>query len=238
MSTDTPLFSREDYIKALAPVAICSASNHCPICQEEYNDLHTPVLLPGCGHIFGRTCIHEWLKGDANTCPLDRSILFLPQMQSDSDESHHWSLIPHSFPGPAHATRRTRRDSGQDNYMFSSGEIIGVNGALTQEGCCHTVRDLWHQTGFFFRQASQRVDDLDVFAIDESLLIGQIRGVLPLGIQIPDEAWPMLIGIVRTMLVWHHQAWEDRWPEGRIAHEEVWRFAEDLWMSCGGDAVD
>lgn len=36
--------------------------------KEEY--VHVPVKMP-CGHVFGRTCLHEWLKTN-NSCPLCR----------------------------------------------------------------------------------------------------------------------------------------------------------------------
>jgi len=37
---------------------------------EEDKYVHVPVKMP-CGHVFGRTCLHEWLKTN-NSCPLCR----------------------------------------------------------------------------------------------------------------------------------------------------------------------
>lgn len=236
--SNTPLLSRADYIKTLVPVAICSASNPCPICQEEYSEGHAPVLLPRCGHIFGRSCIQEWLKGDANTCPMDRKVLFAPQKNSTSDEDGSWSLVSHTSSRSPVSTHSRHQGSENNHYVLLSGEIIALNGILTQEGCCHAVRDLWHQTGFFFRQMSQHAHDVDVFAVDDELLIGPIRDALPLGIQVPSGAWPGLVGMARSMLSWHCRAWEDGWSEGEIPEDAVWGFAEHLWVFCrGGNGI-
>lgn len=53
--TETQLFPT---IKSKAPV-------------DTANCAHTPVLMPGCGHVFGRPCIIEWLNEHVS-CPLCR----------------------------------------------------------------------------------------------------------------------------------------------------------------------
>ncbi|KAI4237740.1 MAG: hypothetical protein LQ352_007921 [Teloschistes flavicans] len=48
----------------------------CPICICPYGSLPSselPVKIPGCGHIFGRKCIAQWLGRHSNTCPLCRA---------------------------------------------------------------------------------------------------------------------------------------------------------------------
>ncbi|KAF7860796.1 hypothetical protein EAF04_008314 [Stromatinia cepivora] len=48
--------------------------NEC-FCEDAYDDSgepHEPVKMPNCRHIFGRSCITEWLMSH-NTCPLCRN---------------------------------------------------------------------------------------------------------------------------------------------------------------------
>ena len=237
MPPDSHLASREDYIKTLPPVQICSAASPCPICQEEFDTEHPPVLLPSCGHIFGRPCILEWFEEGANTCPMDRQELFKSPKDVVEDnpmDPENLSLVPfsaHSVPAEQRraATRRTR---GSSHYLFFGGEIIGVNGQLTREGCRRVVRDLWQHSGFFFQQTR---NDLDVRFVDEGLLGGPIHDALPIGISTPDNAWPVLIGIVRAMLVFLQLAWEGGWAEAQLRREEADRYAEELWAVCRRD---
>ena len=51
--------------------------DHCMICHTEYDSAtESPVRLP-CGHVFGESCILQWLWArDRNTCPLCSRVLF------------------------------------------------------------------------------------------------------------------------------------------------------------------
>mmetsp|Transcript_24661 Transcript_24661/g.60565 ORF Transcript_24661/g.60565 Transcript_24661/m.60565 type:complete len:687 (-) Transcript_24661:60-2120(-) len=46
----------------------------CIICRDEMT-IHTAVKLPGCGHIFHKSCLREWLV-QQQTCPTCRSDIF------------------------------------------------------------------------------------------------------------------------------------------------------------------
>ncbi|KAF1831991.1 hypothetical protein BDW02DRAFT_605181 [Decorospora gaudefroyi] len=239
MPLDPGLPSREAYVKNLIPVAICSAASRCPICQEEYKDGHSPVLLRHCGHIFGKPCILEWFEEGANKCPLDRNELFTPL--TDAEEYESWSLVPFSlgrtqgavginFGRGGELRSRTRATSA--HYLFFSGEIIGVNGHLTHEGCLCIVRDLWYHTQVFFRQSRQIMDEMNVLAVGVDVLSGLIDDALPRGINVPEQAWPLLISGTRLMLAWQNQAWEEGW-EAYIPREQMQCYVEELCGICG-----
>lgn len=63
----------------------------CTICQEPYltgSQAEEAVVIPQCGHTFGRVCIGHWLGENSggsnkNTCPMCRAILF----EKNNDES-------------------------------------------------------------------------------------------------------------------------------------------------------
>jgi hypothetical protein len=223
--------SREAYTKDLISVAICSAAGPCPICQEDYDKDHAPVLLQLCGHIYGKPCILEWFEEGANTCPLDRKELF-----ASASEVEEWSLVPFNnlsnhnrISGSERGgeiIRRTRRTSA--HYLFFSGEIIGVNGALTFEGCRRVIRDLWYHAQLFFCSFRQSMDDLDIMSVSAEVLEDPIHDALPRGIMMPDVAWPLLRSVVRVMLAWQSQAWEEGW-EANVPREEMDGWAEELW---------
>lgn len=44
-------------------------------------DCHNPVKMPGCNHVFGKSCIVEWLKSNVS-CPLCRR-----EVESETDQS-------------------------------------------------------------------------------------------------------------------------------------------------------
>ena len=55
----------------------------CTICQENYMKGPNPELalkLPGCGHVFGVSCISAWINGKKNTCPMCRKPILDIQM--------------------------------------------------------------------------------------------------------------------------------------------------------------
>ena len=46
-------------------------SEHCTICQENYND-DDNILILGCNHVFHPECIRPWLSTCSNLCPICR----------------------------------------------------------------------------------------------------------------------------------------------------------------------
>ncbi|RMZ67126.1 ring finger domain-containing [Pyrenophora seminiperda CCB06] len=132
MLSQAELPIRTEYINGLIPVAICSAAGPCPICQQDYVEGHSPVLLKGCGHIFGRPCILKWFDEDANTCPLDRNTLFASHVNNKDDRL---SSVPVGYTQDQlyfridterqdRRARQARQPSTQYHYLYFDGEII------------------------------------------------------------------------------------------------------------------
>ncbi|CAO2648596.1 Nn.00g078630.m01.CDS01 [Neocucurbitaria sp. VM-36] len=235
MPPNHALPSREDYINSLVPVQTCSAANSCPICLGDYNTEHPPILLLGCGHIFGQPCILKWFTEGANLCPLDRKKLFtLPTEMVDEGDNDRSSqhLLPFRVRSASveQRRRRIRRTRGRSNYLFFEGQIIGFNGQLTREGCCRLVRDVWQQTRQIFRQLTQTVHDLNVLSVSEELSSGSIDVALLLGVRIPGIAQGILIEMMRMLLV----VWcGEGWLEPPMPEEDIQRWADEMWALYG-----
>ncbi|GMF08883.1 unnamed protein product [[Candida] boidinii] len=58
--------------------------------KSEYT--HIPVLMP-CGHVFGRSCLREWLKTN-NSCPLCRLSIPIPRSESNDTNSETTIILP------------------------------------------------------------------------------------------------------------------------------------------------
>ncbi|EDU46398.1 RING finger and transmembrane domain-containing protein 1 [Pyrenophora tritici-repentis] len=245
MSTQAGLPSHAEYIKSLIPVAICSAAGSCPICQLEYEEGHSPILLRDCGHIFGKPCILRWFEEGANTCPLDRKTLFASHMDHEQDGSS--SLVPlgstqnqdidlgSDSRRPNRRLRRVRHSYAQYRCLYFGGEIIGVNGRLTSPGCRLVVRDLWYYAELLAQRIQFHPDDLCFCSVSEDDIIRLIEDALPRGVD-PDgneHIRPLLSSIARTML----SSQEEAWSEGRgatIQREDLERWSGSLWEVCGG----
>ncbi|KAL6722101.1 hypothetical protein ACLMJK_001207 [Lecanora helva] len=81
--SDVPTATK--FVADLDEVPVEDINGVCPICCETYLDPsghlnETIVVLPDCGHIFGKQCIEKWLdpttEPPRNTCPLCRMRLF------------------------------------------------------------------------------------------------------------------------------------------------------------------
>ena len=230
--------SRTSFIHTLIPVAPSSAAPPCPICHEDYTATHPPVLLPPCGHIFGRPCILEWFNEERNTCPLDRKVLFeIPE------EVERWSLVPfrnqatrggRSGTG-ASVTRRNAisRARPTDRYMFMGGDIVAVNSRLTLTGCRLFIRDLYHHISNLVARFRNHTDELDVLAFDEALLRETVDDALPMGVevQVQVEGWSVLVGVVRWMVV---LCLETEWEGEGLGEREVEDCVEEVWGWVGG----
>ncbi|KAF2878383.1 hypothetical protein BDV95DRAFT_478624 [Massariosphaeria phaeospora] len=177
----------------LIPDPISSAPDLCSICYEKFDQDHGPVRLQGCGHIFGRKCILDWFnanRSNSNTCPLDRTVLFT-------------SLSQQPRPDNTTEPQLQRRRRGAQSYttLIQGGEIIGIGGALTREGCRRCIIDLWFHSLDLSRQIQQ--EELDSLSVDLVRLRRTIQDAIPRGIEVPERAWTSLISIARSMMVLH-----------------------------------
>ncbi|KAL8687319.1 MAG: hypothetical protein Q9218_006473 [Villophora microphyllina] len=64
----------------------------CGVCLEPYGVSHqddTPIELPVCKHMLGKTCISTWLTSGNNTCPFCRqrvlAAIVVPQTEFDAE---------------------------------------------------------------------------------------------------------------------------------------------------------
>ncbi|CUM65445.1 uncharacterized protein PRCAT00003084001 [Priceomyces carsonii] len=55
------------------------------LCDFKGHFEHVPVAMP-CGHVFGKSCLFEWLKNHS-TCPLCRGSVSEPQTQQDGNNN-------------------------------------------------------------------------------------------------------------------------------------------------------
>ncbi|KAG9195538.1 hypothetical protein G6011_00659 [Alternaria panax] len=162
---------------------------------------------------------------------------------TDLDEAERWSLVPFGD-----LSRRRGGVSGESGGMdevtqrmpqnlnrntFFSGEIISVNDRLTPEGCLRVIRNLWYHNDRLYLELHDHADELEPLSVGEDVLRGPIYDALPRGIQIEDEAWPLLFSVSRTMLSWKKTAWEQGW-EATMPGEDMGSWAEELWGACGG----
>ena len=249
MPSQAELSIRTEYIKGLVHVAICSAAGPCPICQQDYDKEHSPILLKGCGHIFGKTCILEWFNEGANTCPLDRETLFASCMNSedDDDDDDNSSLVPFDYNQDSRVdfgldagrqvgrVRRVRLTSAHYHCLYFGGEIIGVNGRLTSPGCRRVVCDLWYHVNALIQRISVHPDELCLLSVREDDVIGLIEDALPRGVNVEgdEQIWSLLSSIARAMLSLQENAWSEG-RESRIQGEDVERWSASLWEVCGG----
>lgn len=77
----------------------------CVICTEPFSETHQPVALP-CRHIFGHTCIKKWLRngrGNTNSCPFCRHIIFDQASQSTFDAASIWKALCEQPPERLHS---------------------------------------------------------------------------------------------------------------------------------------
>ncbi|KAF2633318.1 hypothetical protein BU25DRAFT_453101 [Macroventuria anomochaeta] len=169
MPPDTRTQNHTEYLQSgLIPVAPTSIVNTCSICHEFYS---SPVLLPGCGHIFCRTCITAWFATGANTCPMDRKVLFLPS-PTDTDEEDMTDLYGMS----ALASRRlntatTVRARRAVENLFIDGQIVATNAVLTRRGCQVVIHDLWYHTARLLQSLEGFCDrEIDPLDLDIELL--------------------------------------------------------------------
>jgi len=236
-----------EYIKGLVRVAICSAAGPCPICQQDYDNQHSPALLKNCGHIFGKPCILKWFNEGANTCPLDRETFFAPCTKNENDDVDNSSLVPFDYNQDSRVdlgldagrqdgrVRRVRPTSAHYNCLYFGGEIIGVNGRLTSPGCRRVICDLWYHVNLLIQRIAAHPDELCVLSVREHDVIGLIEDALPRGVDLEgdEQIRPLLSSIARTMLSLQEKAWlEGR--ELRMPGEDVGRWSASLWEVCGG----
>jgi hypothetical protein len=190
MPLASPLPTRKQYIDNLQSLRPSSAQGPCPICQENFSRDDPPVRLPGCGHVFCRSCVLAWFSSgrrNSNTCPLDRTVLF---------------TLPLSFPWTdntmVHEPRQLRYTQ-QCITLIQGGCIISINGNLTREGCRAVVLDLWFYTYYLYRCVD--FENLNDRSVAERLLRRPVEDSVPMGVRLPRQAWRALMSVSREMMV-------------------------------------
>lgn len=239
MISTHPSLTQEAYLNTnLIPVALPSAANPCPICQDPFSASSPPALLRECGHIFCRPCITAWFDSgldNANTCPLDRCVLFAANRDADEVTDGHGASA--GATREVSASRRGRaRVVRPVVELFVDGEIVAVDGVLTRDGCKHVVWDMWRRTMRLLRRfdgfSGEEVDDL---VSDSEFLVSSVRDALPRGVRCGEGACLVLCTCARYILVWQNEYWEEmRENRDRVPVEDLETFVEDLYQACGG----
>lgn len=222
---------------ALLPVVHASATNTCYICKEIYTEEHgrQPVILPKCGHIFCYTCITAWFESgqhNANTCPLDRSVLFRAE-SAESGERADWD-VDSEHDSNAHVAEAIawRRPGVPVEEVFVGSSAVARAEVLTYAGCQLVISDLWHYTARLlcvtegFSGPVNEPWDMDV-----EILRGCIQNAIPRGVRCGEDEWAVLYECARQMLVWHS---ERGLVEGTVA-EECRNMGDELFEVSGGD---
>lgn len=122
---------------------------------------------------------------------------------------------------------RPRRRRRSEHLIYQRGELVAVNNHLTREGCARLVRDLWRISSAFFQQFPNRFGFLDV---DDAFLRPLVEDAMPSGIDVWAQAWPVLLGMVRSMLGW--QCGGD-WRGEELTGWEVERCMNEIWGVLG-----
>lgn len=168
---------------------------------------------------------------------MDRKVLFRsPDRLREYDERQERALVPvrvDSRPPPLRSATAERARTST-HYLFHEGEIIGIDGVLTWEGCRRVVMDLWYFIGYL---VAQTMGGLNTLGIDEDLLDEPIIDALPVGIRVSHDAWLALVDMARLMVIWRCYGREGS-SRTRMPHGEVENFADQLWRLCGGQDED
>ncbi|KAF2710838.1 hypothetical protein K504DRAFT_453885 [Pleomassaria siparia CBS 279.74] len=220
--------TRRVFVDALRALPLERVSGTCPICQEPFSGADVPVRLPGCGHIYCRSCISEWFhsgRPNSNTCPLDRTTLFKLPL--------HVLAPSGSGSGSGSGPGRARRNAHHVT-LVQGGSIIAVNGMPTREGYRSIVVDLWFFTSYLFRQAEN--DDLDGLSVPDALLRRPIDDAIPRGMEIPRAMIEILVAVARQMMVLH----SENWPRVHVLRpEDADRFTDLLErLAVGLDGIE
>ncbi|XPS67836.1 hypothetical protein M3J09_000132 [Ascochyta lentis] len=235
MPSPQPVPTQNQYLNSnLIPVALSSAASPCPICKEPYSSSSPPILLPECGHIFCQPCITAWFNSgleNANTCPLDRRVLFPCLPEAGVSDMYGGSALARRPPSPARST--VTRPVVE---LFMNGQIIAINGRLTHRGCKCVVRNLWHLTARLLHSLEEFCGtEVDALGLDIELLRSCVQDALPRGVRCAEGAWVVLYGCARQMLVWHGEWGRDVWENGQeVPVEELRGFVVSLYEACGG----
>ncbi|KAH6642498.1 hypothetical protein C7974DRAFT_103291 [Boeremia exigua] len=237
MSNTQPSLSRAQYLANNLGRVILTSASECSICQEPYSDEapKQPVILPECGHIFCRSCITAWFASggrNANTCPVDRRVLFqntadpptslqtrpqeLPFTSHQAFPSGLGGGLP-SAPRPAHTPTRFQApppapfqsDVADDvrewqmESMFGDCPTLRIDETLTHAGCRIVVTGLQFSTAEMLFELDRFSGVRDVGNIDVELVRSCIQGNIPFGARLSQECWDVLYGHARWMLAWH-----------------------------------
>lgn len=203
-----PLLTHSQYLThGLLPIVLATATNTCFICKDPYSaESDTqPVLLPECGHIFCRACLAAWFDSGqemANTCPLDRQVLFLAE--TAQEEGTRDMVDADVRVARAVDVRRVERRPFEE--LVVRGLVVARDGRLTYAGCRFVVGDLWRCTARLLRRVEELSGavvepwDISVEAVDRC-----VRDALPRDISGEPREWEVMYEYARQMLVWHHE---------------------------------
>lgn len=147
------------------------------------------------------------------------------------------TLAPHRRPGDVATISGDRMRPVVE--LFMGRDVIAVDGVLTHCGCRLVVSSLWHRTARLLRSIEEFCgDEVDALGLDVETLRNCVQDAIPRGVRFREEAWTVLFGVSRQMLVWHSDdrlssgGWEGReW----IPTEELRGFVDSLYEICGGN---
>ena len=83
--------------------------------------------------------------------------------------------------------------------LYSSSEIIALDGYITSNGCRYLVQDLWYHTGSLFDQLQSHHGVPVPLSAEEDDIHSSILDALPRSIHVPRAAWPLLAYTVGMM---------------------------------------
>jgi hypothetical protein len=139
----------------------------CGICKDPFDLSHWPYQIRECGHVFGRTCLEEWLQQSdtEGTCPQCRSILF--ERETESDFEIELELTAAQMDAEA---ARLQHERGS---MFSLLDIYDCDGFLV---------NLWKEMESAFGPEEREPH----FFAWEHRIVGLVKYLLE-GLGLPDQ---------------------------------------------------
>jgi hypothetical protein len=139
----------------------------CAICKDPFDSSHWPYQIRDCGHVFGRTCLEEWLQQSdtKGTCPQCRSILF--ERETESDFEIELGLTA------------ARMDAEAARHQYKRGSMLSL---LDIYDCNGFLVNLWKEMESAF-DLEKREPDVDAWT---HRIVGLVKYLLE-GLGLPDQ---------------------------------------------------